>query len=782
MKVHTTFFTRVWAGVRSLATFERARIALILIALIGSLIAVSPGGVSTLTLKALFVLVPTFVLAVWTLVRSVIVGGWKLPLSWLTLFLTFFNVMLLISVFTAGTSRLSFFGIFDIPTSAIFIISLSILFLSVVQSIDTIRRFKAVVATLGCIGALVLLFHTIRLFIPAFLVGWGFTNTTSTMVGSWYDLSMLLGAIVLFSVMTLEARVYTGWRVWAVRVLALWSALFLLVMYVPQTVAVLGGVSLLMLLAITAFFYWNRTKKTFQSERVFPYYALILFLFAIGALIGGRSINAIVTRSIPLSYQQYEPTGQSTLNAAGVVLRERPIFGVTPLQFQGTFLRGNTFASQDLDMINSVRVGSGFLPTLFATTGALGILGLLGIVVGAGFLAALSVARGYKTAEDRWITGTTWSVGLFLLVGMSWVTTPSIQILLIGVVFAGVWVARLRTEKLLPQVELSFVKDPRSSFFGIAGTLVLLLATLWAASGVFQVVRAEHTLVRAYYSAQAGNRDATRARVYEAAQQFPDSRTLRAAINQGTADLGALIGSMTESNKDLMKGEVQQQLGQTLSYAKSLTSYAPFDASTWTALGDVYMVFGQLGIADSYDRALESYQEAIRRSPHDPRLLLSIVGLKSAQNDATGAEAALQESLKQGGSVEAYQLVARRALSKGSRSEAKQALQLALSIRPTDGSIARDLATLLYQDKQYVEASRYFQAAILRNRSDLASYVGLIATFRAADQAADAQQVELYVKQRAPQLDLEKVIASFQQSFQAPSASLPEEPESDSAE
>jgi tetratricopeptide (TPR) repeat protein len=782
MKARTTFFSRVWVGVKTLATFDRARIILILIALVGSSLAFSFGGISTPTLKSLFVLIPTFVLGIWTLVRSVIVGGWKLPLSWLTLFLAFFNLSLLISVFTAGTPRLSFFGMLDIPTSVILIMALSIVYLSVIQVFGTSRRFLALVGTFSVLSYILLAFHTVRLFVPDLLTGWGFSTPTSTVVGSWYDLSIVFGSSLLMSVMTLEMRVFAGWKLWVMRVLAVWSAVFLLVMHVPQTIAVLGGVSLLMLLAITAFFYWNRTKKAFSADRVFPFYILVVFLFAISALVGGRAVNTFVSRSIPLVYQQYEATGRSTLNAAGIVLREQPLFGSTPLQFQGAFLRANSFAPQDLDMINGVRVGSGFIPTLLATTGAFGIIGILGLCIGVFFLMVVSVSRGYKTSEERWVSAVTWSLGVFILVGMAWVTTPSLPVLLLGVVFVGSWVAFQRTQQLLPELEVSFIKDPRSSFFGIAGTLAFLLVTLWTLAGTVQAVRAEYTLIRAYRTLQSGNRDAARTLVYSAAAQFPDDRTLRAAISQGTGDLGSLISTMSASNRDLMKAEVERQLGQTLSYAKALTAYAPFNPAVWTTLGDVYMIFGRLGVSGSYDNALESYQEAVRRSPRDPRLLLSIVSLRSAQGDAVGAQAALDESLKQGPSVDAYLLAARRALSQNSRGDAKQALQAAFTIRPTDGGIARDLAILLYQDKQYAEASRYFQIAILRNTSDLASYVGLIATFRAFDQAAEAQQVELYVKQRAPQLDLEQVISSFEQSFQTPIVALPPEGETESPE
>ena len=655
-----------------------------------------------------------------------------------------------VSSLFSGASRMGMWGSLGDTASVLGIVMLVLVFFLSVHAFSTVRRAWVLLAvTLGTSG-LLLIYHILRfIFGPSFLSFGLSLSSLFTPAGRWLDLGIFFGLGLLLVVLVLEFRLFSRVTRILLTVLGAGFYLSLLVMNIRSIWIVLGLLFLMLVLYVSSFLFWNKAKKTFQDIRTFPLVTLLFFLLSIGALVVGPIVHQYAEQHQQISYVSVRPNLISTIHAGWTSLKQNPIVGTGPQSFDSAFLRGNTFTPQNLDQIDVVQYGSSWVTTLLATTGVLGILAILAFF--ALFLARFGrVAwEGYKSTESQYTLPVLFFLGLYIFV-LAWIDLPGIIPLSIGMMIIGAWYGLLVKDGYVKTTSYSFLRDPRSSFFGILGVLILFGITFFVTYNTVRMFASGQMLVKGLATQSP---DVQAARIQQSFRTWSSDRTARAMTLVTLGNLNRTAGALNDSNKELLRADIQGLTGQAIGYANQVVAYNRFSPGSWILVGDVYQTLGTLGISDAWGHASDAYQKAQASSPNDSRIKLSLANLSLAQKDNPSAKRLVQESLAAVPSVDGYRLAANLSLAENNRTAAKELLRNAIVIRPTDGSLYLDLAVLFYQDAQYQEAHSVIEAGLRVDPGNQSLYFYYVKTLQALGRTADADQIVVLLRKVNPQAD-----------------------------
>ncbi|MBP9821634.1 MAG: hypothetical protein KBC98_01990 [Candidatus Pacebacteria bacterium] len=734
-----------------LAQKDRIIIGILFVAtLIGGGLLVFPGIGSLGSLKHLVLGLGIASAVIVTLVAILQQGKVTLLRDPITISLIGLVGVTLISALFSGASRLGVWGALGDTTSVIGILMLVLIFFLSVHTFSTVRRTWVLLAvTLGTSG-LLLVYHVLRfIFGPSFLSFGLSLSPLFTPAAEWFDLGVFFGLGLLLVVLVLEFRLFSRLTRILLAVLGVGFYLSLLVMNIRSLWIAIGFLFLMLVLYVSSFLFWNRTKKTFQDIRTFPIVTLLFFLLSVGALVVGPIVHQYAQQHQQISYTSVRPNLISNIRAGWTSLKQNPVIGTGPALFDSVFLRGNTFTPQNLDQIDGVKYGASWVMTLLGTTGVLGILAVLAFFV----LLVVRFGRvaweGYKSTESQYTLPVLFFLGLYIFV-LAWIDLPGIIPLAIGMMIIGAWYGLLVKDGYVKTTNYSFLKDPRSSFFGILGVLVLFGITFFVLYNTIRMFVADQALARGLVSQ---NSDTQAVLMQKSFRAWPSDRTARAMTLVTLGNLNRTASALNDSNKELLRADIQGLTGQAIGYANEVVGYNRFSPGNWTLVGDVYQTLGSLGISDAWVKASEAYQKAQAASPHDPRVKLSLANLSLAQKDVPGAKRLVQESLAAVPSVEGYRLAANISLSESDRAGAKELLRNAIVIRPTDGSLYLDLAVLFYKDVQYREALAVIEAGLRVDPGNQSLYFYYAKTLSALGRTADADQIVSLLRRVNPQTD-----------------------------
>ena len=173
-----------------------------------------------------------------------------------------------------------------------------------------------------------------------------------------------------------------------------------------------------------------------------------------------------------------------------------------------------------------------------------------------------------------------------------------------------------------------------------------------------------------------------------AIQLYPYSSELRHAYAVTNLNMAAALMQKSELN-EVEKTQLSKIMSQTIREAKICTQIDSGNFSHWQFLGEVYNNLSGL-VKDAPAFAIESYAEAIRRSPQNPILYLSL--------GKTYYEA-------------------------GNYEQAQKVFEASLQIKPDLSAIYYHLARTFRELKKYEAAKVNYQKALLLLKSDSEDYL-----------------------------------------------------------
>ncbi|MEA2701394.1 MAG: hypothetical protein QOE22_103 [Candidatus Parcubacteria bacterium] len=524
-------------------------------------------------------------------------------------------------------------------------------------------------------------------------------SPTANLVGSFSDLGMLLGlgiALVLlaFRFLTLPEKLVKV--LWGIEILSL----FMLALVNSRVVWVL-----VTLVALGLFIEAIMRRQGASSDEDLEGVAmidsdrenaprndthglaapLVTLVAALFFLVGGNTLGASLAGGLGTSYLDVRPSWQSTFAVGGHTYASAPLFGSGPGTFAQEWLKFKDRSLNDTIFWNvDFTSGVGFIPTSFITTGIVGALAWLALIVLFFFIGIrFLLFRAPEEPFARFVAIASF-VGTIYIMLLAIFAIPGPVILTIGFVLAGLFVSSLRYGGTRKEWGLIFSRNPRVGFVIVFGLTLMLLAAVVTAYVVTERYLADVSYQKASGLLRAGD-------LQGAAQAA--NRSLTFARSDRSYQLMAAVGiaqmNQIASNTTLSPSEAQQQFQAALSgsieAALAATQARPDNYQNWIALGNVYQTVVPLRIEGAYENAKAAYERAAALNPTSPGLPYIMAQLEIAQGNGAAAEEQLTNAIGlKRDFTQAIFLLSQLEVQLGKAKEALQAAEAAAYFAPND--------------------------------------------------------------------------------------------------
>jgi tetratricopeptide (TPR) repeat protein len=629
-------------------------------------------------------------------------------------------IALLSSVLSGDMTDAVFGAMFEVHTVA-FTATIALVFTAAVMILDrkTVLMYTLLAFILASFALLA--WQAARLiFGPGFLPFGVFFSATDSMAGSFNDVALFCGLVLIVTMIVLQqlpARAYSFWFLAALSMLALFVAavINLLLVWV-----IVGFFSLLLLLyTLTKDRLWARSVEA-EEERSAPTSPLSLLLigiiFAVSAtfVVAGTHIGGILGAALEVQYIEVRPSLAATLDIMEASYRDgRAFLGIGPNRFTDAWrLYKDPVVSESIFWNTPFLSGSGYVPTAFVTLGLAGGLVLLAFLFGLFYKGAkmlLSPTRG----DGMWyLLGTVSFAAAVYLWGVSFLYVPGPALLILAAFFSGATVACAAALALVPSASLSFLANRSRAFVLIAGVMVIVMITL-----IFLLITGRHfvahlTHAAAVREAAAGAAaeavDATLARAY-AINEHPLYLAERVRVRLPL--LGEMLAIADPTEDDRLRFEALSV--ETLELARLLVLADGSDPVWHGLLGSVYGVLAVAGVGEAGGLAEESLARAATLDPRNPEYLLLKAQMHARLGNVERARELVDASLRiKSNYVDALFLLSELDVRAGNTEAAIAAARSIILIEPRNPSRHFQLGVLLAANEEIPEAIVAFETAV----------------------------------------------------------------------
>ena len=689
-----------------------------------------------------------------------------------------------LSSLLSGDFTDSFIGDSFSVHTALFVVLMAL----VASSVSLLKSAKNMIIklySLLAVSALVLaLFHLLRVLLGPEALSFGlFTGETASLMGSWNDVGLFFGLVILLALVAVEQLPLTKWGQWALMATTVASLLILAVINFSAVWWVLGLVSLVVLM-------YSLVKPRFAEapmmvgEKSDSFMSTVLsgIVFAAATLfiVGGSFFGGIVSDVTGVSYIEVRPSFEATVDVARSVYTENAFVGVGPNKFADAWrLYKDSSINQTLFWNTNFPAGNGYIPTTFVTSGIFGVIAWLlfiGLMVWSGVRMLMRAGSG-----DRfWLfIGTSSFVAALYLWGMAFIYVPSTVVLLLAAVFTGVLFAAYSV--MVPQrsVSISMQDNRQVGFVLVVVSMVIIVGSVSSLYFIGRHYAALYSFAAAQNSIAPGTTvEAVTGAVNYAYQLSANDRFAREIAEYQYAQVSALLRGVNDLST--LNEVQQQQLRDALSIgiqtAQVAVSQDETESDNWLTLARMYGAFIILGEAAAVEPALEAVNQAERYDPKSPVYPFLRAEIELARGDVEAARSAAEESLsRKSDYIEAAELLLQIDIAEGSLEQAIARTAAIISFEPQNAVRYFQLGQL-YVAAQNIEAAEasFRQAVRLDTNYANARYVLALVLADKGDSEGALEQL-LVVQELNPDNEGVASLISQLESGEVPAVTAEEE-------
>ncbi|MBU1179177.1 tetratricopeptide repeat protein [Patescibacteria group bacterium] len=688
--------------------------------------AISFSGFSLSVSKFLLVFVFVLLSAIFYLMHILQDGKFKYPKSTALLAFSFILLVVFVSSLFSFSFSQSFFGIEgEIGTFvSLFILAVAMFLASVLFRSE--EKFLTFFFLLIISSLIVFVYQLLHLFLGVNF--WGFLpNKTDTLVGNWNELGIFFGLIALISIFVLESfdgklsnlRLSRGWRIFLFIVLGV-SVLTMIFVNFTTIWLVLGFLLLIFLVYLFSFF---KEKRNFVG---LPLSIILISLFFILA----QPIVADLISVAELNMIEVRPSWSSTIEVVEKTLSvgiKNIILGSGPNTFSYDWIKFKPAEiNQTIFWNTRFPNGIGFLPTLLATTGVLGILGwlvFLGSIIYYG-VKTISHSAGKPTMGLLF--------GSFLASLYLWVFAviyvPGNFLMTLTFLVTGLFLAMLVKAGFLKMKEFSFADKASLSFIFSLLLVFVLIGIVGGFYAFFQKYLAVYSYAQGIEAFNSeGNLDKAETCFLKAARFNQRDVYYRALSELGLIRLSLLAQGQLPQEE--ARAQFQNILAATIQNAQIATDLNKSEPLNWMALGNVYANIIPFGINGAREAALAAYGKAMEAAPTDPQPFFSLAQTEVQSGNNESARSYLSSALDlKGNYTSALFLLAGITAQEGDLDNAIKQTEVARLTAPNDMGVLFQLGMLYYQKKDYDSAQRVLERIVVLNSnySNARYFLGLI--------------------------------------------------------
>ena len=581
-----------------------------------------------------------------------------------------------LSAFFSSSVKLALFGVMLDTGTALFILALFLLmFMSAVLLKDHNKAKQVIFGSLISF-TLVFLFQILRFLAPEFFSWGALGSKTENIFGSWNSLGILAGLSLLASVFVIEFFNLKKKGKIIMILISLLSLFFVMAVNFPLSWKVIGVFAMLMFVYKVSI----HSKKDHDSNKFqFPSFAFGVVMISLLFFMSGQFIGVALPRALNITSIEVGPSFESTLSVGKASLAKDPIFGIGPNKFS------EIWSLYKPETINSTQfwdtvfgVGTGLVPTLALTTGILGILAWLAFII---MLLYFSVKILFSENKE----GARWEIPFFIFCALFLLTFSvlySVSNAVFLLVFAYIGIAigmAYHYNKEKGEIEVSFLGDPRKSFFAI---LTLILIMVFAAGATFKYVEKFASVSYFRNALSANELPKAESAIAQAVSLYPNDLYLRTFAQVQLLKLNSIVAKgdkMTEQDQ----ADILDSFRRAQAAAQTAIEYDPNNYINYRALATVYSNVAPLGVEGAVAGATESLDKAIAINPLNPGLHLAKSQVYLTANQLKDAKVSATKALElKADYIDALIFLSQISKREGSNTEALKYAEQALSLSP----------------------------------------------------------------------------------------------------
>jgi hypothetical protein len=627
----------------------------------------------------------------WTAARfsdgKIVLPKSRLLLSGLALVVVF-----LLSALFSPAMKMSFFGtMLDLGTFY-FMLACFLLMLFSSLIFNDLKKAKMVLRGSIIAAAVVLLFQSLRLFMPNTLSFGILGSNTGNILGSWNALGLFAGFSVVLSLFILEFLSVSKTKKILLGLLLLLSIIFVAIVNFPTVWWILG------IFALIVFVYKISSNanvvsaESAEKKRIFPVFSFFVIMLSLLFLMSGQFIGGLLPNHLGISNFEVRPSFSATMSVARGTLAKNPILGAGPNRFAEMWalhkpvaINASSFWDSSFDQ------GSGLLPTFAVTTGVLGVLAwliFLALLLVTGLKSFFS-SQKKNSSEISTETVIFFIMSLYLLVAACFYSVGPAMFLL-AFIFLGIFIGLSAAHKPEEEIKMSFLDDPRKSFFSI---LILILIMVVSAAACFKYIERFVSVPYLQDAVSTASLDGAESSINEAVSLYPNDLYLRTYVQVYLSKINSLVAKGTLSESD--KTDLKNSFDQATSAAQLAVNYDPTNFLNFESLGSMYATGASLGVPDAASQAITAYEKASSLNPLNPGLKLTLAQTAFNNKDIEGAKNYAQEALSlKGDYVNALVVLSQIDQSQGDNADALSYAQAALSLSPQDQNLVQYVNSL----------------------------------------------------------------------------------------
>jgi tetratricopeptide (TPR) repeat protein len=553
---------------------------------------------------------------------------------------------------------------------------------------------------------------------PEFLTLGVFNSNTVSFLGSFNDVALFSGLIILISIVALLQLPIRGLALWFVGVNILLALFLLAVINFFLVWLVVGFFTLLVFLySLTRDRLLGGNPDTTSMVISQPVLLIMGVVFAASAVfvVAGGHIGSKLGEVLSVQYMEVRPSFTTTLDIASAVYRaDGALLGIGPNRFEDAWrAHKNPVINETLFWNSSFTAGSGYIPTLFVTTGLLG--GILFVL----FLG-LFVAAGYRmlvtagSADPFWYFVATAALTASVYVwGMAFLYVPGTTMLIMGAFFVGLALAAYG--QLVPTaVSVYSFTDNRARAFVLIALVMVVITAIIAALFVVSKQFVAHAVYTSALQGAITNSDAARldTELERASTLFESDVFINQRVQLRLGVIRGLLDIQQPSQADIERFNTAAV--EALALAGQAVTNDGTNPQNHLLLGSVYGVLAIAG-ATSTTRELASASFARARAldPQNPEYALFEAQLSAREGNLERAREYLNQALTlKRNYVDALYLLSQVDVSQGNTEAALTSARAIITIEPKNPARYFQLGVLLLGNRDLVGAREVFSAAV----------------------------------------------------------------------
>ncbi len=564
-------------------------------------------------------------------------GKIYLPKSYITLGAVGVTLSFLVSSLVSSSSKLSFFGVMLDTGTFWFMFAAFVLMLMSSIVIRDEKKARLVLLGIAASSLLVFVFQIFRFMMPETLSLGVLGGKTSNLIGSWYSLGLFAGLSAIVSLFVVELLPVPKNTKIFFSVVAAVSLILVMCVNLPLTWQLIGVFALLIFVYKLSF---SSNSNEENKKAQFPAFSFGVVMVSLLFFMSGQFIGNILPDKLGLVDVEISPSASSTFSVAKSTLKEDPIFGIGPNKFNQAWVMYKP------DIINSTQFwntpfmfGSGLLPTFAVTTGIVGILAWLILIV-------LFVMNGVKnilwSIKGRMNHESVlyFLIALYLMVA-AFFYASGVVLFLLAFAFLGIYIGIFASSRENGVMEISFLEDPRKSFFSI---LLLVVLMIVSAGISFKYIERFASVSYLRGALAADTVEKAEASINKAIQLHQNDFYFRTYAQIYLFKLNTLISKQTALTED-EKVLLQSYFDEAVNASNLAISYDKENYLNYDMLGAVYNTAAGLGVKDAYAKSIEAYLQASKLNPKNPALKLAISKNYFADNKIKEAKDFAKESI-----------------------------------------------------------------------------------------------------------------------------------------